>query len=322
MKSPGLGLLLALGLLLHFDQAGAQASHPCPESLRLFQIGFGASTHQNRRGASSPVGYYVSPQGRLCEVLRPRQPFEGKQATEIPGPSPGRAVLLSALVPGAGQRLLGQGRWTAYLAAEIWAWIQYWQRKSEGRDLQRRYRDLAWFVARRVSSGHRIDGDFEYYEAMTKFPSSGAYDLNPTSNGVQPETDPETYNGSIWSLAQEIFFPDEGAPVPGEGSDQYKKALRYYLGRAFPGHLAWNWGDNALHQLEFTDLIRKSDENLRRSTTMVGIILANHLLSSVDALISARLRAEEDSGPGLDLLAYPGPRGAVGLALQISLPPH
>jgi hypothetical protein len=171
-----------------------------------------------------------------------------------------------------------------------------------------------------VSSGHRVDGDFEYYEAMTKHRSSGAYDLDPSVTGVQPETDPETFNGSIWALANEIFFPEDGSPPMGETSDLYIRALNYYLSRAYAPHFAWNWGENDLHQLEFRDLIRSSDENLRRSTTMIGVILANHLLSSVDAFISARLRAEEDEADHLELIPIPAPYGAVGIALRIRLP--
>jgi hypothetical protein len=40
----------------------------------------------------------------------------------------------------------------------------------------------------------------------------------------------------------------------------------------------------------YEDLIQQSDENLRNSTTILGVILANHVVSAVDALISARLR--------------------------------
>jgi hypothetical protein len=235
-------------------------------------------------------------------------------------PEPGKAFLFSAVLPGAGQRVLGQNRWVAYAAMEIWAWVRFLDRRSDGRSLQRRYRNLAWQVARRVSTGPRTDGGWEYYEALTKFQASGAFDADPVAPGVQPEADSDTFNGSIWVLAQEIFFPEDPTIPVDEGSQPYQKAYQYYLSRAFPQTLAWDWGPNSLHQAEYTDLIRSSDENLRRSTTMVGVIVANHLLSAVDALVSGRLALAAQAEPSMEVGLEPGPFGTESLVLRISLP--
>jgi hypothetical protein len=275
----------------------------------------------NAPQAEGEEAYFITREGNLHRVLSTRDFLSPiNQSVEERVPTPGRGFLLSALVPGTGQRVLGQERWVAYLAGEVWAWVQYLERRREGRNLQDRYRDLAWLVARRVSSGPRVDGNFEYYESMTKFQASGAYDIDPDELGVQPEPDPETFNGSMWALARQIFFLDDpDAPVE-IGSDQYKKALRYYLSRAYAPELAWNWSDNTLQQAEFSHLIQESDENLRRSTTMVGVILANHLLSSVDALVSGRLLQERSQEPLLELSLLPGPFHRDGLALSIRIP--
>jgi hypothetical protein len=245
-----------------------------------------------------------------------RLPF---QSVQEQAPSPRRATLYSAILPGMGQRALGLDRWIGYLAVESWAWIQYLNRRGEGRDLQTRYRDLAWQVARRVSSGPRVDGSFEYYEALTQYNASGAYDSDPELLGIQPEADPETYNGSMWVLSQQIFFPDD-PEVPVEvDSDLYKKALRYYISRAYTPNLTWNWSSNTLQQAEFAGLIRSSDENLRRSTTMVGVIIANHLLSAVDALVSTRL-GQEAREPSLSLNFLPGPFRQDTYLLAVRIP--
>lgn len=219
-----------------------------------------------------------------------------------------------------GQRELGLNRWIGYLAAEGWAWSQFLARRSEGQDLQGRYKDLAWLVARQVSSGPRVDGGFEYYEALTHFNASGAYDSDPQELGIQPEGDAETYNGSIWALTREIFFLDDPeAPVEVD-SDHYKKALHYYISRAYTPKLAWNWSSNTLQQDEFAGLIRSSDKNLRRSTTMVGVILANHLLSAVDALITARLGQVDTGGSSLNLSLIPGPFHQDTFLLAVRIP--
>lgn len=204
---------------------------------------------------------------------------------------PGAAFFASLLVPGAGQALLGDGRWVVYGALETWSWLRYFDHHGHGGDVANRYRDLAWSVARRVSTGPRRDGQFEYYEAMTKFAASGAYDLSPERPGVQPETDTETFNGTQWALARSIFLPGGSAD---EDSPAYAQALAYYRERAIPPDLAWSWGDNGLEQQVFADLISESDEAYRTARTMLGIVLANHLFSAVDALITARLRMGGD----------------------------
>lgn len=323
MSLPGRIILLLLGFSSLFPEAYAHAQEregrlSFPEGIEELGFQLPISIAQ---GKGDPSQFYITDEGRLSSTFTPRA--SGKPALQSAmtrAPSPARAFLLSALLPGMGQRFLGQDRWVAYLAGEVWAGIQYLERRNEGRDLQARYRDLAWLVARRVSSGPRVDGRFEYYEALTKFNSSGAYDANPNQLGIQPEGDPETFNGSIWVLASQIFFlEDPEAPVE-VGSDQYKKALRYYISRAYTPNLTWNWSSNTLHQAEFAGLIRSSDENLRRSTTMVGVILANHILSAVDAFVSGRLEQVGDREPTLNLSLIPSPFRQDTFLLAIRIP--
>ena len=241
----------------------------------------------------------------------------GGQALGPAQVSPGRAAALSAIIPGGGQRMLGQQRWIAYVAVETWAWVQFIDWRRKGGELRGEYRDLAWFVARRVSSGPRVDGDFEYYEAMLHHLASGAFDSDPLTDGIQPETDSETFNGKMWNLARDLFLPPD-EPITSD-SEAYRKALEYYGTRAYGAPFAWNWGSGGLQQSVYRELIRSSDENLRRSTTMVGLILANHLLSVVDALVSSRLRLEEGRPETLALLPHPWDRTPGGWALEFRI---
>jgi hypothetical protein len=313
-----LGPLVAVALLLSEADLMAQGSETCLQPLQLSI--YNSPTEQVGAGGKGNSGLFFASDGRLCQIsLVPGVSSYAPQAIEERTPTPGRAFLLSALIPGVGQRTLGQDRWIAYMAGEVWAWTQYLGRRRDGRRLQERYRDLAWLVARRVSSGPRIDGNFEYYESMTQYQASGAFDVEPGRPGVQPERDPETFNGSIWLLAREIYSLDEPGLPPDEGSEQYESALRYYTGRAIAPSFAWNWSSNILQQAEFADLIRESDENLRRGTTMIGIILANHLLSAVDALVTGRLLQGDMAEPVMDLTLLPSPliRDAVALTVRV-----
>lgn len=223
-------------------------------------------------------------------------------------PGPGRAFLYSVVVPGAGQWLLDQERWPPYAAFELWGWIQLLDSRRDGRALQRRYRDLAWLVARRVSTGARRDGSFEYYEALANFRASGAFDADPARVGIQPELDETTFNGSVWALARALYFP-AGEPEPPEDSPEYRKALEYYRRRAYPAEYAWDWGENGLEQGAYARLIRDSDELLRRATIMLGVLVGNHLVSAIDALVSARLQAARLPPVRLEALFAPEPQG-------------
>jgi hypothetical protein len=222
--------------------------------------------------------------------------------------------LASAVLPGAAQYLAGDDRWVPYLAVEAWSWVSFIQQRQSARDLERRYRDLAWRVARRVSVGPRRDTIFEYYEAMANphHPSSGAFDIEPTVDGVQPERQLGTYNGDLWALARALYIPAGHAAVP--GTPAYEAALSYYLDNAIRPAYAWAWGASNLEQQVFADLIRDSDAAHRTATRYLGVIVANHIVSAVDALVTARLR--QLSGDALRLRTGPVPGRAAGDGLR------
>ncbi|HWV56913.1 MAG TPA: hypothetical protein VNZ57_05525, partial [Longimicrobiales bacterium] len=100
--------------------------------------------------------------------------------------------------------------------------------------------------------------------------------------------DISTYNGSIWNLARSIHVP--GGLDPPEDSPEYQQALAYYQRRAVAPEMAWSWGDNGLEQQVYRELVHDSDEAYRAATRVLGVVLANHIISAVDALISSRLR--------------------------------
>ncbi len=215
----------------------------------------------------------------------------------LAAPSPLRAqvtredlsFLASLAVPGSGQYVMHQQRWLPYIAVETWAWVRYFDKRSTAKKLSRRYKDFAWDVARRVSTGARQDTTFPYYETLIHFPASGAYDAQPSQAGIQPELDVTTYNGQQWDLAQRLFIPEGSAGDP--TSPGYVAALEYYAGRAIPDRFAFAWNTGRLEQQVYTNVISDSDGAYRDATRMLGLILANHLTSAVDALISSRLRS-------------------------------
>ena len=191
---------------------------------------------------------------------------------------------LSLVVPGAGQHVLGQRRKWAYLALEIAGWAFFVERRGAGSDFRDRYRDFAWENGR-VQGSTRVDGDFDYYEALSHWARSGAFDGDLLTAGLQPELDTGTYNGSVWSLAARLFLPS-GTSVPPSGPE-YQSALAYYGREAYGAEMLWDWSGAPGAQSEFSGLVQASDSRFRQATTVLGVVLANHLLSAGDAFVSS-----------------------------------
>jgi hypothetical protein len=209
----------------------------------------------------------------------------------------------SLLVPGSGQLLARQPRGALYLAAEVWVLAQALSSHARAEERARRFRDLAYDVARRPYATVRIEGPFEYYETMAAWVESGRYDTDP-GPGIAPETDETTFNGSVWRLARTTFFEDPDAPPPPE-SPAFQAALRFYASRAVTDPFRWSWRNARLEQDVFRRAIRSSDDAYQEATNWLGALVLNHLASAVDAFISARLLARNRTMPILRFRTAP-----------------
>jgi len=280
--SEGCGLLLGLAL------AGSQGVTPLAAQI----TGVGERPFLSALSASSDHALPAP-----LPLSNPSAPAIGLQEGSTTSAWP---ALASAVVPGAGQWILGQRRWIVYLALETASVLYHLEREGRGRALRDDYRDLAWEVAR-VSSGTRLDGDFDYYERLSNFNASGGFDLDPVAPGVQPESDPATYNGRIWELARGLFLG--GNPSPQSGDPGWDRAIAYYTERGYGDTFLWDWTGKDVERQRFRDTLRASDSAFRRATTVLGVVLGNHIVSAIDALTS--------SGGGLSdrvgLEVLPGP---------------
>lgn len=233
-------------------------------------------------------------------------------AVDGPVASPGSLAARSLVVPGWGQRAQGQGRALAYAVAEAALWIFWADRRGRGGDLRNDYQDLAWETAR-GARGIRVDGAWSYYENLSKWRRSGAFDQEASAPGIQPEEDPSTFNGSTWQLARDLYFGGRSA-APGDPA--YQAALAWYAEHAYGEAFLWDWTGLEPAQDRFRDLIHGSDERFREATTVLGAVLANHLLSAVDAFVSAQVPGVVESR-----LAPAGPRAPPGLTLEVGWRP-
>ncbi|HWH02326.1 MAG TPA: hypothetical protein VN674_01455 [Gemmatimonadales bacterium] len=195
--------------------------------------------------------------------------------------------LASLLLPGTGQALSGQDRAAVYGAVEIYVLSRYIQLQHDANVNADLYHQLAFAVAQRGFAAVRRDTIFEYYETMEKFTASGRFNTG-AGPGLNPETDPTTYNGSVWLLARRTYWADPNIPPP-PNTPQYQAALSFYVQHAVGPAYQWTWQSASLQQQAFRDLIRTSDNGYRNAQGALGLLLANHVVSALDALISNRL---------------------------------
>lgn len=238
-------------------------------------------------------------------------PLEGPAAALT---TPAGAFGASLVLPGAGQAALGLRRSVAYGALEAAFWTLRLHALSGERRASRGYRDLAWEAARAQASTPRVDGSWGYYETMSQYVRSGAFDRDPGQPGVQPEEDPASYNGTVWRLARGLYLP---GGTGGPETPEYGLALEYYVERAAGPAFLWSWEGEPGALERFRALIGDADEASRNASAALGAVLANHLVSAVDALIVARIRSE--TGIRLESRAMPAHplRWSVGVRVPI-----
>ena len=202
------------------------------------------------------------------------------------------APIASALVPGLGQARLHQDRFVTYMALEAYLVVQYFKNSTEADDNAGTYRQIARDVARRGFPGSHPDTVWQYYEKMEKYDASGVFTKSLTG-ATLPETDVQTYNGQQWVLARQVYgirLDDENASA----RPTYAQAVAYYESRAIPQAYGWNWVNASLEKDLFVRAIGRSNDASRRATNDLIVLIANHIVSTVDAFSSIRLMQGAD----------------------------
>lgn len=201
------------------------------------------------------------------------------------------APVASLIIPGAGQALLAQDRFVAYLALEAWSVLEFANQRTEARRQRNRYRALARDVARSLYGPTHPVGTWEYYENMEKYLESGVFDRLPGGE-VDPDLDESTFNGFLWLQARTTYWVDPNTAPPA-ASAEFRRAMNFYLDRAVRPEYRWSWRNAQLEQDLYIRTIRRSNMSGREARAALGIALANHLLSAVDAVITLRVEGLE-----------------------------
>ena len=207
--------------------------------------------------------------------------------------SPTLITIASAILPGAGQAIMHQRRSLAYLVLEA-AGVSYYIRENRDGARQRdRYRDISLTVARAPFAPNGPRGDWDYYERMEKYEASGIFDAIPGGQ-VDPESDPNTYNGSVWLLARQTYWRDPNLP-PAPTAEEYLAAIKFYADRAIRPEFRWSWLGAPEAFQKYRSSIARSNSSFKSAETTAGLIIANHFLSAVDAYVSIHARVRRSS---------------------------
>jgi hypothetical protein len=246
------------------------------------------------RGATLPrAGTTATWSGPSTVGLQPPAATTIEVASGMSNASPW-SILASAALPGAGQALQGVNRALPYLMVESFSWTGFVWYSTDARRQRDGYRDLAARIARAQFSATRPIGDFEYYERMSHYAEAGRYDL--TAGGLlEPEVDSTTWNGAVWLLARSTYWADPGVR-PDTASVEWKRAIAFYQERAYDQTFRWSWTGAPQEYQRFRDLIGRSNDAHRKSLQVLGLVIANHVLSAIDAYIVVRIR--QRSAPG------------------------
>ena len=109
----------------------------------------------------------------------------------------------------------------------------------------------------------------------------------------------------MWLLARVTYWADPNTP-PDPSTPAYLRALDFYQAHAVGPDFLWSWSDASLEQAVFREAIRKSDDAYRSAQNQLGLLLANHVLSAIDALISSRLAEAAGRALTLETTVAPG----------------
>ncbi len=209
---------------------------------------------------------------------------------------PGKAILLSAILPGAGQ-YYGKNPVMAgvFLALEAGALAGVWIYNSEGMSLEDEYMKLAadnWVYGAGAYVGPETDFGHQYvnyeYWAATNFGNDNEFGGDDVFTG-----DIQAWMEKSW--AQKLsYLPSNGFTHeldPNDQDQQYYEMIGKYdqFAPGWPDYIeddATTWQTNAsITQMRDSYLTKRKDSNdaLDMSKNFTMVVLGNHLLSALHA---------------------------------------
>jgi len=208
----------------------------------------------------------------LATVGRSETATEGADYFGQPRRSPALAFVLSGAIPGSGQFYVGSKRGLLYLAAEAGLVVAHLVVKRDALNLRDNY-------VREVRANVKFDGvgsfdkwNMEDYEHATLF--DNWHNVYTDENGNPIERVGKFY----WKDREDFKNADPAAGETIPPSELRRVALDYR---------------------------NRSNDRFKAATTYAGLILFNHVVSAVDAMVTGRRRNESHQRPAISIHVEP-----------------
>ena len=206
--------------------------------------------------------------------------------------NPGKALLLSAILPGAGQYSIGSTTKAAiFFAIEVAAWTGVIYYYNEGMDKDREFKDFA--------DSHFEESIYRQIEfdlaRSPQWGDSGAY------VGTDPEWREESWDLKIHYLPSQGFtheIPTQEERNANRSHDQqFYEMIGKYIHQfgfgwddAFDDDPGTPWFDgSAPNSIFYMDMRYESNQLLDRSSLAIQLAMLNHVAAALDASFTARL---------------------------------
>jgi hypothetical protein len=210
----------------------------------------------------------------------------GEQADQADdgAPSKSKALLLSTVLPGAGQYYSGRTtRAKVFFLAEAAIWTSFVVFQVQGHLRQDSYVEYAELMAG-VDAQDKPD---EFYRALGQY--------------MRSDPGPSSYNEDIRREARALYPDDRQA------QERYLEENGYFGGDA------WEW-QSVEDQAHYRSLRKKSLFSFEKATYMLGLAVANRVIAAMDAARSvAKSSKQRDQFQGfrLEMRPDPGSPGSV-----------
>jgi len=225
--------------------------------------------------AEQPLEFYT-PKFRLTQRLT-----EGFDASAEVTPAtskklPGRAMLLSAVIPGMGQFYAGAKlRGAIFLALEAAGWTTFAVYQTQGKNKENDYQDFA------DAHWHRAD----YWSAVQTIAEQNDWNGGPVQN-------------ANWEVLLDYLPQNFTHELPSSNTQQYYEMIGKYLTQFGFG---WNDATGDIDSTQYYDgtfssnnpsryeQIRfDSNQLLDHATVALEVVLVNHVISALDAAFLVR----------------------------------
>lgn len=201
--------------------------------------------------------------------------------------NPGRALLLSAIIPGAGELYAGSKLKAAlFFALEVGCWygaVSYAQRGNDQTDKFEKFADANWT--------EDIYRDIEFQFANDPNAS------NSFSADYGDDATRETWNSLSWNEKIRYLPGNFTHELPDERNQQFYENVGKYLtqfgfgwndGIGDDPETVYKWDGQSRDAAHYVDMRYDANTMLDHSSTFFSVIMVNHVVSALDAGFTVR----------------------------------